>query len=803
MNIADDNKSYPERLPVFVIDQAVFFPGMGFPIRVDDPTHKKVIDQAKTRFQSFLFFAARTVHDEGDEAVDSDSVARFGVLSHVDEFTVHKDGSYHLYVRVLKRARVLSWIQGVPLHAKVGYIGEIDSEPIRTLALFEKTKETLQALLKYSQPGTETELLKRSLKNAGEPGSLADYIAANIGMKEAERQQVLETVDVTQRMEQVLLVVAAELEMRKLGQKIQTEVKEKVEKRHRDFMLREQMSAIRKELGEEKDEKQLNEDRYIERIAEKGLSAEAETKALKELDRLSKLSPESAEYNIIRTYLDTLLDLPWSEKTKDKLNVRNARRTLDRDHHALAGVKERITEFLAVQKLTSNQTKRRGPILCLAGPPGVGKTSLGKSIADALGRNFYRFSLGGMRDEAEIKGHRRTYVGAMPGKILQSMTRAGTSNPVILLDEIDKLGNDWRGDPSSAMLEVLDPEQNHGFLDHYLDVPYDLSKVFFVCTANVKENIPRPLLDRMEVIDIPGYTDIEKVQIARKHLLPKQRESHGLSGRNVSISNEGLYKVVHDYTREAGVRNLERSLARVCRKVAGRVAEGEQKKSRVTEKNLYDYLGPARFKSDSVIRIQRPGVAVGLAWTPVGGETLYIESSKMSGTGKLALTGKLGDVMNESAHLALSYLRSNADRFSLDLSELKSTDLHVHVPSGAIAKDGPSAGVTITTALYSLFSGRSLRPSLAMTGEITLTGRVLAVGGIREKVLAAHRHGYRKIVLPRENLPDIEEVPSEVRDAMTFVPVEHYEEVVAAALVGLETDNESASVDGRRASAVL
>lgn len=777
----NDTQEFPTAVPVVVVEQAVFYPGMGFPIRIDDPVHQKAVDLARSRFDGFFLLAASLEKASERSSVDMDGVARFGVLAHVDELVTAKDGAYHLYVRVFCRAVAKAWHHEQPALADVSYPEEENSDPARTTVLFEKTRELLAELLEFLPSNNDTELLKRTLKATDAPGRLADYIAANIGMKEAERQHVLETLDLTDRMEQVLLVVAADLEMRKLGQKIQGEVKEKVEKRHRDFMLREQLSAIRKELGDEQDDMQSAEERYEERISSGGLSQEAADKARKELERLKKLTPDSAEHNVVRTYLDTMLDLPWGRRTSDKLDLKHARRVLERDHHALEGVKERITEFLAVQKLTSHRTEKRGPILCLSGPPGVGKTSLGKSIADALGRNFYRFSLGGMRDEAEIKGHRRTYVGAMPGKILQAMSRAGTANPVILLDEIDKLGHDWRGDPSSAMLEVLDPEQNHAFLDHYLDVPYDLSEVFFICTANVKEDIPRPLLDRMEVIDIPSYTDIEKVEIARRHLLPRQRDAHGLTGRHLGIARDGLFKIVHDYTREAGVRNLERAIARVCRKVAGKVADGATNTSRVTASSLHEYLGQPRFKSDAVLRVERPGVAIGLAWTPVGGETLSIETSQMPGTGRVNLTGKLGDVMNESAHLALSYLRSNSDRYGFALGDLTKTDIHVHVPAGAIPKDGPSAGVTIATALYSLFSGRCLKPSLAMTGELTLTGRVLAVGGIREKVMAAHRQGIRRVIIPRDNLSDLEEVPEQVRAEMTFVPAEHFEDVARAA----------------------
>ncbi len=765
--------SLPRKLHVFPVDQAAFYPGMAAPVRANDELRQVALEQAYAENGNHIaFLAAR-----GEGKPSEDNLHSVGVVARIERFGRLPDGAVQAYVQVLGRIEVDEWHTGYPATVSVSYPRETDSNPLKTRALFEKTRETFEELIKLLPGGNLPEFVKKPLSGLEDASKLADFVAASLNLKPEERQEVLEVMDLTERLELVLLHVAGDLEVKKLGIRIQSEIKEKQEKRQREYFLREQMGAIKRELGEEKDEKSVAEDKYEERIASVGLSEDAEEKARKELERLKLLTPESAEYNVIRTYLDVLLDLPWSDVTKDQLNMKRARKILDDDHFGLDKVKERITEFLAVQKLTSHRENRKGPILCLAGPPGVGKTSLGKSIARTLGREFYRFSLGGMRDEAEIKGHRRTYIGAMPGKILQAMTRAGTKNPVIMLDEIDKLGQDWRGDPSSAMLEVLDPEQNNSFLDHYIDVPFDLSQVFFICTANVKEHIPRPLLDRMEVVDIPGYIDHEKVEIARRHLLAKQRHENGLSSKEISVSKAALGKMIREYTMEAGVRNLERTIAAVCRKVAAGVASGEKRTVRVSERNLQKYLGPARFKKDRAARIEKPGVALGLAWTPVGGDTLLIESTRMDGSGKLKLTGKLGEVMSESAHLAMSYIKANADRFELDLDKLKEEDIHIHFPAGAIPKDGPSAGITITTALVSLLSGRCVNPTVAMTGEITLTGKVLPVGGIREKVLSAHRHGLKKVILPADNLQDLDEVPPAVRKEMEFHPVEYFEQV--------------------------
>ena len=788
----DETGQPPDRLLILAVEQTAFFPGMGMPIRAGNDQQTDLLEMAAKEDDGYFGFIARRA--EGPTVPGN--MYTFGVAAKIERTGKLPSGTVHYFVRVVRRFKVLHWEQSEMPSVRVEYPEETNNDPVRTRALLEKAKETFRELLKL-MPGQfkVPDFLDWSLNDEIVASRLADFVAGNLGVKQAERQQVIEEFELSARLEMMLVFLTEELEMRKLGEQIQNEIRSQVEKRQREGYLREQLGAIKRELGEEKDDKVLQDERFEEKIREAGMPEDVEQKARKELDRLRMLAPESPEHNVIRTYLDVLLDLPWSRRSEDNVHIKHARKVLNDDHYGLHKVKDRITEFLAVQKLTRESGIRRSPILCLSGPPGVGKTSLGKSIARATGREFYRFSLGGMRDEAEIKGHRRTYVGAMPGKIIQAMARAGTSNPVIVLDEIDKLGHDWRGDPSSAMLEVLDPAQNGAFLDHYLDVPFDLSDVFFICTANVKESIPRPLLDRMEVVDISGYMDIEKVEIAKRHLVPRQREEHGLKPAQLSISEAALMRMIREHTLEAGVRNLERTIAAACRKTASAVAGGDAKGKRVTARNLDKLLGAPRFKPDRGKRIEKPGVAIGLAWTPFGGDTLVIESTVMSGRGQVSLTGQLGDVMNESAHIALSYLRANAIDLGLNLDLLKKHDVHIHFPAGAIPKDGPSAGVTITAALLSLFSGRCFKSHVAMTGEITLTGKVLPVGGVREKVLSAHRTGIKKVILPRENMQDLEEVPPEILDEMLFVPVDYFDQIVSHALTDAECSQKTARLE--------
>ena len=769
----------PEHLLIGVLPHVVFFPGMLAPVSLEDDRRRAVVEHAWNQNRFVGFIAAKRAPEKGNPIRTRD-LHTVGVAAKILRLMKTPNGNAGALLQIVARMRLKRFLRTKPmLIAEVTYPEEEYGEALRTEALLTRTKETLGELLTL-MPGIPAEFNFAAL-NIEEAGRLADFLAANFEMKPEQRQELLEAHNVTDRLEKVLLYLTGELEVRRLGKSIQEEIRDKIEKNQKEFFLREQLKVIRRELGDEVDEKESVRDDYEERIAKAGLPEEAEERARRELGRLKVLTPEAAEYNVLKTYLDWLVDLPWSTRTEDKHDIARAERILDHDHYGLNDVKDRILEYLAVHKLKPDQ---RGAILCLAGPPGVGKTSLGRSIARSLGRNFFRFSLGGMRDEAEVKGHRRTYVGAMPGKILQGLRRAGSRNPLFMLDEIDKLGNDWRGDPSSAMLEVLDPEQNNDFLDHYLDVRFDLSDVMFICTANVKGNIPAPLLDRMEVIDLPGYIADEKYHIARKYLLPRQRERHGLAPKQVRISRAAHFEVIRGYTREAGVRNLERELARICRKTAAKVARGDTAGSNVTRANLTDFLGPRRHFGEVVQRAEQPGVAVGLAWTPFGGDVLFIEAGRMPGKGALQLTGKLGEVMNESARIAASYVRGHAEEFGVDPERFEKNDIHVHFPAGAIPKDGPSAGVTITTALISLLAGdkgRRIKPRLAMTGELSLTGKVLPVGGIRDKVIAARQAGVREVILPALNKNDIQEIPEHVQKGLTFHFVESYPEVFALA----------------------
>ncbi|HGJ67384.1 TPA: endopeptidase La, partial [bacterium] len=616
-----------------------------------------------------------------------------------------------------------------------------------------------------------------------EPSVTADMIAMYMdSVPIAHKQRLLEMTNVKERLTSLKSIMAKELSVLELSNKIQNEAKGEMDKAQREFYLRKQMDAIRTELGEDEDE--ASELKELEKQIEKaGMPTEAKKQAKRELNRLSRMHPSSAEYTVSRTYLDWLLDLPWKKTTTDMLDIAMAKQILDEDHYNLEKVKDRILEYLAVRKLKSDM---KGPILCFVGPPGVGKTSLGKSIARAMGRKFVRISLGGVRDEAEIRGHRRTYIGSLPGRIIQGMKKAESNNPIFMLDEIDKLGHDFRGDPAAALLEVLDPEQNNAFSDHYLDVAFDLSNVMFITTANVLDTIPPALLDRMEVLRLPGYTETEKLNIAKKFLLPKQLEAHGLTNEQMSISDEGILKIIRDYTREAGVRNLERELGTICRKTAKAIAQNEDTKSNISEDQIYNYLGPETFHSEVAERANEPGVAVGMAWTMTGGEIIFVEAVKMRQNLRkgesLTITGQLGDVMKESAQAALSYIKSKADLLGIDPEFFDKYDIHVHVPSGATPKDGPSAGITMATAMASLATDTPIKEGLVMTGEITLRGKVMPIGGVKEKVLAAHRAGMNEVILPIRNKKDIDEIPEEIRNQLTFHTVDNMDEVLEIAL---------------------
>jgi ATP-dependent Lon protease len=629
-----------------------------------------------------------------------------------------------------------------------------------------------------------------------------------------EAQEILELDDVAAKLHRLIAILTREIEVLELGRKIQSEAQAQVEKMQREFFLRQQLEAIRRELGEA-DEHQMEIEEFRRKIEEAGMPPEARREALRELERMAKLPPASAEYGVIRTYLDWMVSLPWNKTTPDNLDVAHARKVLDEDHYGLQDVKERILEYLAVRKLKQERAARleeletrdyirrarEGAILCFVGPPGVGKTSLGQSIARAMGRKFTRIALGGIRDEAEIRGFRRTYVGAMPGRIIQALRRVESRNPVFMLDEVDKIGADWRGDPASALLEVLDPEQNREFRDHYLDVPFDLSQVLFICTANQLDTIPAPLRDRMEIIFIPGYTETEKFHIAMGYLIPRQLRENGLLPGEITFTEAAVRRIIREYTREAGVRNLERAIGRVCRKVATRIAEGATEAAMVDAEDVPRYLGKPMFTEEEIThRVEVPGVAIGLAWTPTGGDVLFIEATRMPGSKGFVLTGSLGEVMRESAQAALSYVRAHAKDYGIPERFFDQSDIHIHVPAGAVPKDGPSAGITIVTALVSLLTDRPVRPDVGMTGEITLRGKVLPVGGIKEKALAAHRVGLRTVILPKRNEKDLEDIPEDVRQALQFVLVETIDEALQVALQDRREGARAVSKDGARRS---
>ena len=704
-----------------------------------------------------------------------------GTVANVKQMLKLPGGSIRVLVEGLNRCKIKECVKTEPFFEVIldEYIYNPDKveqtpEIEAAMRLIMNDLEDYLAL----NPKISQELLT-TVEDIEDPGRFADVIASYIFLKQEDDQSILETFDISERLEILHKILQAEIELLRIEDKINQRVRKQISKVQKEYYLREQLKAIQKELGEEEDYSSEIEE-YKEKIRKAKMSKEAEEKALKEVERLSKMPSYSAEVGVIRTYIDWLIDLPWAKETKEKIDIKKARNILDEDHYGLDDVKERILEFIAVKKLTGTL---KGPILCLVGPPGVGKTSIAKSIAKALNRNFVRMSLGGVRDEAEIRGHRRTYVGSMPGRIISSIKKSGSKNPVFLLDEVDKLANDFRGDPASALLEVLDPEQNSTFTDHYLEVAFDLSKVMFITTANTTATIPQALLDRMEVIRISGYTEEEKYEIARRHLMPKQLKDHGLSLENLSISEQALRMVISNYTREAGVRNLERNIANLCRKAAKKIVEIKTKKVSINANNLDKYLGPPRFRFDTVKDEDLVGVVNGLAWTEVGGDTLSVEAIVMKGKGSIQLTGQLGDVMKESAMAGISYIRANAEKFGIDPYFYKDYDIHIHVPEGAIPKDGPSAGVTMATAVISALKNVKVKKDVAMTGEITLRGIILPVGGIKEKVLAAHRMGIKTIILPEDNKIDLNDIPDRVKKSVEFVFVKKLDEVLERALL--------------------
>ncbi|MFK7741672.1 MAG: endopeptidase La [Planctomycetota bacterium] len=759
----------PDTMFVFPLQKSVPFPNLMMPLLLDSSAARDIVAKAEAH-NGYLFLVLQRNPDE--EASKVDDLYEVGVITRIVKTLKLPDGSQSVMTQGARRARRTKLVREQPhLVVRVRELVEIPAQDDRSQSLFRLLQKQLQQLASLQEQldsGFATALL-----NVEDPGQLADF-TAGVVRKVEDRQRLLEEADIGKRLELALQFAMAESELAALDQKIQDEIREKAEKAQKDYFLKEQLKIIRRELGEEQDPRALELDRLKQAVEQAAMPEAAQQRANEELTRLQTTPVESGEYSVIRNYLDWLVSMPWDKSTKDQVDLKRAARVLADDHYGLDEVKERILEFLAVRKLRVGQP---GSILCFSGPPGVGKTSLGRSIARAMGREFFRFSLGGMRDEAEIKGHRRTYIGALPGRILQGLKSCGSNNPVLLLDEIDKLGSDFRGDPSSALLEVLDPEQNHAFVDHYLDVPFDLSKVMFLATANVLSMIPEPLRDRMEIIEIPGYLLEEKVEIARRHLLPKQLERHGIRSRELSVAVPVWQRIVPNYTREAGVRGLDKVVSRMCRKVARKVASGKKPPGRLSLVEMEKLLGRARFQKDARRKKVLPGVVQGLAWTPVGGDVLYIEAVKSPGRGALQLTGSLGDVMSESARLALSYLRSQSDRFGLEIEDLDNSNLHLHFPSGAIPKDGPSAGIAIACAFWSALTGRPAPSDIAMTGELTVVGEVLPIGGVREKVLAAKNFGLERVLLPKANEPEARELKKELVRGLKIYFVENFEEV--------------------------
>jgi len=769
----------PDVLSILPLRGTVVFPKAVVPLAAGRPASVRLIQEA---LQGSRIIGTVLQRNSSEDEPRIQGLHSIGTAAVIHKALQQPDGTLRLVVQGLGRFRIVEGVQETPfLRARIQHIA--DAAPSTTLeveALARNVTALFQKVVMLSP--TLPDELASFVGTAEGPGALADLIAASLPtLPVTLRQGLLETLGVAERLQRLVAALTKEAEVLELGSKIQSEVHSEMSKTQRDYYLREQMKAIQKELGES-DERTQEIDALRQKIDAAGMTEEARAEATRELDRLAKMPPAAAEYTVARTYIDWLVAMPWQQETTDSVNIGEAHAILDEDHEGLEKIKDRILEYLAVKKI---RPSGKDPILCFVGPPGVGKTSLGKSIARALGRKFHRISLGGMRDEAEIRGHRRTYIGALPGQIIQGLRRAGTKNPVFMLDEIDKLGMDFRGDPAAALLEVLDPEQNGTFRDHYLDVAFDLSRVLFITTANVMDTVPAALRDRMEIIPLAGYTEEEKVAIAQRHLVPKQAREHGLEPvMDVEFTPEALRLLARGYTREAGVRNLEREIASVCRKIARRRAEGHGESVRVTPDLITSFLGVPRFElEEAEERTREPGVAIGLAWTPAGGDILFIEATRMKGARTLTLTGQLGDVMKESVQAALSWVRSHADELGIASNFWETADIHVHVPAGAIPKDGPSAGVTMTTALVSLLTGRRVRPGLAMTGEVSLSGRVLPVGGIKEKVLAAHRAGIRTVLLPRRNEKNLlEDVPARVRDEMTFHLVDSAPDVVRLAL---------------------
>ena len=767
----------PESLPMMAVRDVVVFNYMIIPLFVGRPGSIEAVNEGLSKNKLLMLVTQKDPTKDDPEEKDLYSV---GMVSMIMRTLKLPDGRLKVLVQAISKARVRSFQQQKPFYrVEIDLIDEPEAGEItvETEALMRTVREQTEKIM--SLRGLLSSDLMMIINNIEEPGRLADLVGSNLRLKIAESQKILETIDPTERLRLVADLLHKELEVSTVQAKIQSDAKEEMSRSQREYFLREQIQALKRELGDEDGYSQEIED-LRKQLRRKKMPKYAKKEAKKQLKRLEMMHPDASEATIVRTYLYWFIDLPWKESSTDLLDLKVAADILDEDHYGLDRIKERILEYLAVRKLNENT---KGPIICFVGPPGVGKTSLGQAIAKAMGRKFYRLSLGGMRDEAEIRGHRRTYIGALPGRILQGLKSVGTNNPVFMMDEIDKIGDDYRGDPSSALLEVLDPEQNNTFSDHYMNLPFDLSKVMFITTANRSDTIPGPLLDRMEVIQLSGYTLEEKMVIARKYLLPRQISENGIKAGQIKLDDAIMEIIISRYTHEAGVRNLERAIGKVCRKIARKVAEGGKGPYVISEKTVEKYLGPPKFLHDALLDTSgHPGLVNGLAWTEVGGELLHIETSVLPGKGKLLLTGQLGEVMKESAQAALSYCRSRNKELGVEPEYFDNVDIHIHVPAGAIPKDGPSAGITMTTALFSAISGKAVKPGLAMTGEVTLRGRVLPIGGLKDKALAALRTGIDKVIIPEENQKDLVEIPEELRKKIHFFPVGHMDQVIELTL---------------------
>jgi ATP-dependent Lon protease len=782
----------PDVLPLLPIRDIVIYPYMMLPLFVGRDVSIRAVEESLSRDRLIFLVAQKNSAEETPSPAD---INRVGTIASIMRMLKLADGRVKILIQGLSKGEIDTYLRERPFfEVKIRKVVEptVQEVPIEVEALMRTAKEKIEQILNLKNLPPEIVMVT---DNISDPGVLADLVASNLRLKIEESQAILEIFDPIERLKKVNELLSRELELSTMQARIQNQAKEEMSKTQRDYFLREQLKQIQQELGEG-DERTEEINELKKQIDKAKMPAEVKREAEKQLKRLEQMHPESSEASLVRTYLDWLVELPWSKKTKDNLNLKKAKQVLDEDHYNLEKIKERILEYLAVNKL---RRKLKGPILCFVGPPGVGKTSLGRSIARALGRHFVRVSLGGVRDEAEIRGHRRTYVGALPGRVIQGIKQAGSNNPVFMLDEIDKVGADFRGDPSAALLEVLDPEQNHAFSDHYLNLPFDLSNVLFICTANILDPVPAALADRMEVIQLSGYTNEEKLEIARKYLMPRQLEDNGISGKHLEISDDAVLRIIADYTKEAGLRNFERELASICRKIARKIAEEKTELTRVTRANLHLFLGPPKFLPETEQEHHEIGVATGLAWTSAGGEVLYVEASLSKGRGNLTLTGQLGDVMKESAQAAVSYARAQAKKLGIEEDFYQKLDIHIHVPAGAIPKDGPSAGITVATALISALTKRPVSRDVAMTGEITLRGRVLPIGGLKEKSLAAFRAGIKTIILPDRNEKDLDEIPKTLRRKLRWIVAENMSDVLKTALLGRQNGaRRTASVSAHR-----